>query len=87
MNSPKLSASILREHSEHLRKLTTSLSEDLSKLRLALSEQERASDTEELSLLVGLVELNQSHFLATDLFSQRLHALFEKGKSGNGATT
>ena len=81
-----LQGSILREHSEHLRKLTTALSEDLSKLRLALSEQAGASNTEELSLLVGLAELNQSLFLATDLFSQRLHALFEKGKSGNGLT-
>ena len=78
--------SILREHSEHLRKLTTALSEDLSKLRLALSEQAGASDTEELNLLVGLAELNQSLFLATDLFSQRLHTLFEKGKRGNGLT-
>ena len=58
-----LQGSILREHSEHLRKLTTALSEDLSKLRLALSEQAGSADTEELSLLVGLAELNQSLFL------------------------
>jgi hypothetical protein len=60
MNSPKLSVSILREHSEQLWQLSTDLSEDLSKLRLALSEQEGASDTEELGLLVGLAESNSS---------------------------
>jgi hypothetical protein len=82
-----LQVSTLREHSEHLRKLTTALSKDLSTLRLALSEQAGAAATEELNLLVGLAELNQSLFLATDLFAQRLHALFETGKSGNGPTT
>jgi hypothetical protein len=60
MHSPKLSVSILREHSGQLRKLSTDLSADLSQLRLALSEQEGASDTEELGLLVGLAEANSS---------------------------
>jgi hypothetical protein len=60
MNSPKLSASILREHSEQLRKLSTDLSEDLSQLRLALNEQDGACDTEELELVVGLAESNSS---------------------------
>ena len=60
LNSPKLSVSVLREHSGQLRKLFTDLSEDLSKLRLALSEQDGASDTEELGLLVGLAESNSS---------------------------
>lgn len=60
MNSPKLSVSILREHSEQLWQLSTDLSEDLSQLRLALSEQDGASDTEELGLLVGLAESNSS---------------------------
>jgi hypothetical protein len=60
MNSSKLSVSILREHSEQLQKLSTDLREDLSELRLALSEQEGAFDTEELGLLVGLAESNSS---------------------------
>jgi hypothetical protein len=61
MNSPKLSVSLLREHSEQLRKLSTDLSADLSQLRLALSERDRgASDPEELGLLVGLAESNSS---------------------------
>jgi len=60
MHSPKLSVSVLREHSGQLRKLSTDLSEDLSQLRLALSEQDGASDTEELGLLVGLAEANSS---------------------------
>ena len=60
MNSFKLSVSILREHSEQLQKLSTDLREDLSELRLALSEQEGAFDTEELGLLVGLAESNSS---------------------------
>ena len=60
MNSPKLLVSILRAHSEQLRQLATDLSADLSQLRLALSEQEGASDTEELGLLVGLAESNSS---------------------------
>jgi len=77
---------LLREHSENLRKLTTALSKDLSKLRLALSEQAGASDTAELRLLVELTELHQSLFAATDLFSQRLHTFLGKGQSGNGLT-
>ena len=61
MNSPTLFVSILREHSEQLRKLSTDLSSDLSQLRLALSERDRgASDPEELGLLVGLAESNSS---------------------------
>jgi hypothetical protein len=43
----KRSVSDLREHSEQLRKLSTTLSADLSKLRLALSQQERSVNTEE----------------------------------------
>jgi hypothetical protein len=60
MNSPTRSVSILREHSEQLQKLSTDLSEDLSQLRRALSEQEGACDTEELGLVVGLAESNSS---------------------------
>jgi hypothetical protein len=59
----KLSVSTLQEHqeySEQLRKLTTKLSADLSKLKLTLSEQDQSSDTEELTLLVGLAELNEA---------------------------
>ena len=82
-----LQVSLLREHSEQLRKLATALSVDLSKLRLALSEQRESADTEELSLLVELAELHQNLFLATDTFSQHLHTLLGKGTSGNGATT
>jgi hypothetical protein len=36
MNSPKLSVSLLREHSEQLRKLSSDLSADRSQLSLAL---------------------------------------------------
>ena len=54
----KLTVSTLQEHSENLRKLSTKLSADLSKLKLALSEQDKASDTAELTLLVELAELN-----------------------------
>ena len=53
MNSPTLSVSLLRAHSEQLRQLATALREDLSQLRLALSEQEGACDTEALGLGVG----------------------------------
>ena len=60
MNSPKLSASILRAHSEQLRQLSTALSADLSQLRLALRAQEGACDPEELGLVVGLAESNSS---------------------------
>jgi hypothetical protein len=81
-----LQVSLLREHSEQLRKLSTQLSVDLSKLRLALGEQAGASDTEELSLLVELAELHQSLFLATDHFAQQLSTLVGKSKSGNGLT-
>jgi hypothetical protein len=81
-----LQVALLREHSERLRKLTTALSQDLSKLRLVLSEQAEAVDTKELSLLVELAELHHSLFLATDLFSQRLHTFSGKGQSGNGPT-
>jgi len=81
----KFSVSTLQEHSENLRKLSTKLSADLSKLRLTLSEREQSSDTEELTLLVGLAELNSSLFAATDLFSQHLHKFLERGKkTGNG---
>ena len=82
----RLQVSLLRDHSEQLRKLATALSVDLSKLRLALSEQRESSDTEELSLLVELAELHQNLFRATDTFSHRLHTLLGKGKSGNGLT-
>jgi len=87
MSNIKLSVSLLREHSEHLRKISTDLSADLSQLNLALSEQEGAADTEELSLLVGLAELNRSLFAATDIFYQRLHKLLERSKGGNGLTS
>jgi hypothetical protein len=61
MHSPKLSVSVLREHSGQLRKLSIDLSADLSQLSLALREQDGgASDTEELGLLVGLAEANRS---------------------------
>lgn len=60
MHSPKLSVSVLRAHSGQLRKLSTDLSADRSQLSLALSEQDGASDTEELGLLVGLAEANRS---------------------------
>jgi len=42
----KLQVSLLQEHNEQLRKLTTALGANLSKLRLALSEKEGASDSE-----------------------------------------
>jgi hypothetical protein len=80
-----LQVSLLQKHSEQLRKLTTGLSKDLRQLRLALREQEESFDTQELHLLVELAEFNYSLFHATDLFSQRLHALLEKGKGGNRA--
>jgi hypothetical protein len=86
MNNIKLSVSLLREHSEHLRKISTALSDDLSQLNLALSEQAGDDDTEELRLLVGLAELNRSLFVATDIFYQRLHKLLERRKGGNGLT-
>ena len=81
----KRTVSTLQEHSENLRKLSTKLSADLSKLRLTLSEQEKASDTTELTLLVELAELNSSLFAATDLFYQHLHNFLESSKkTGNG---
>jgi hypothetical protein len=81
----KRTVSTLQEHSENLRKLSTKLSADLSKLRLTLSEREQSSDTEELTLLVELAELNSSLFAATDLFYQHLHKFLERGKkTGNG---
>jgi hypothetical protein len=84
MNNIKLSVALLQEHSEHLRKLSTALSKDLSQLRLGLSEQDGSSDTEDLDLLVGLAELNSSLFAATDMFYQRLHKFLERGETGNG---
>ena len=81
----KLTVSTLQEHSENLRKLSTKLCADLSKLKLALSEQEKASDTTELTLLVELAELNSSLFAATDNFYQHLHKFLESSKKpGNG---
>ena len=81
----KFSVSALQEHSEHLRKLSTALSRDLSKLKLALSEQDNSSDTAELTLLVELAELNNSLFAATDNFYQHLHKFLESSKKpGNG---
>ena len=81
----KFSVSTLQEHSEHLRKLATALSADLSKLKLALSEQDKASDTAELTLLIELAELNSSLFAATDNFYQHLHKFLERSKKpGNG---
>jgi hypothetical protein len=59
------------------------LSEDPSKL-LALSEQAGSSDTEELSLLVGLAELNQSLFLRPTCSPTAAH--FLKRQGGNGLT-
>ena len=80
-----LTVSTLQEHSENLRKLSTKLSTDLSKLRLTLSEREQSSDTEELTLLVELAELNSSLLAATDLFYQHLHKFLERDKkTGNG---
>ena len=77
--------STLQEHSENLRKLSTKLCADLSKLKLTLSEQEKASDTTELTLLVELAELNSSLFAATDNFYQHLHKFLERSKKpGNG---
>jgi hypothetical protein len=86
MDVTKQSITILQEHSEPLRKLTTALSADLNRLRLTLSHQDGDSDTEELNLLVGLAELNSSLLAATDMFYQRLHTFLEKGKRGNGLT-
>ncbi|GEM_PF-4701236 len=81
----KISVSTLQGHSEHLRKLSTQLSADLSKLKLALSAQEQAADTEELTLFVELAELNSSLFAATDNFYQHLHTFLERSKkTGNG---
>jgi hypothetical protein len=81
----KFSVSTLQEHSEHLRKLSTALSTDLSKLKRALSEQDNSSDTAELTLLVELAELNSSLFAATDNFYQHLHKFLERSKkTGNG---
>ena len=80
----KQSVATLQARSEQLRKITTDLSVDLSKLRLSFSEREGDSETEELKLLVGLAELNSSLFAATEVFYQRLHQFLGKGKSGNG---
>jgi hypothetical protein len=55
-------------------------------VRQAISEGNGAADTDELSLLVGLAELNSSLFSATDIFSQRLKTFLLKSKSGNGTT-
>jgi hypothetical protein len=82
----KRSVAILQVHSEQLRRISTTLSADLGKLRLALSERDGDADTEELTLLVELAQLNSSFLAATDMFYQRLHTFLGKGKSGNGLT-
>ena len=80
----KQSVATLQARSEQLRKITTDLSVDLSKLRLSFSEREGDSETEELKLLGGLAELNSSLFAATEVFYQLLRRFLAKGRTGNG---
>ena len=69
-----LSVSILREHSEHLRKLATDLSEQLAHLEQAPDEAQGPSETDAGSRIVELVRLNESLFAAADIFYHRLRA-------------
>ena len=51
--------SILRDHSEHLRKLSTDLSEKFEQLERALGEQASLKETDTEPPLTGIAELNE----------------------------
>jgi cell division protein ZapA (FtsZ GTPase activity inhibitor) len=82
----KYAVAALHAQNEQLREITTNLNVDLSKLRQAISESEGAADTDELSLLVGLAELNSSLLAATTVFYRQLQRFLMKTKSDNGTT-
>jgi hypothetical protein len=71
----KLYVSILRDHSEHLRKLSTELSEKLSHLEQALTQEKNPSETNTKNPLEGAAQLNDSLFSAADMLHRRLHRL------------
>jgi hypothetical protein len=69
--------SILRDHAEHLRQLSTDLSEKFAQLERALSEQASLNETDAEPPLTGIAELNDSLFAAADLFHRRLRRFLE----------
>jgi hypothetical protein len=73
----RLYVSIVREHVEHLRKLSTEMSETLSKL-----EQMQTSPTATggRGLLAGVAELNNNLFATVDIFYKRFGKFLETPK-------
>ncbi len=69
--------SILRDHTEHIRKLSAELSEKFEQLERALSEQPSLTETDAEPLLVGMPELNDSLFSTADMFHRRLRHFLE----------
>ena len=69
--------SILRDHAEHVRKLSTQLSEKFAQLEQTLGEQPRPSAPPTDEPLEGMAELNDSLFSTADLFHRRLRHFLE----------
>jgi hypothetical protein len=67
----KLHVSLLREHSEHLRKLATDLNEKLEHLEGTLAEPQSPSETEAGNPLAGMAMLNDQLFDLAYIFHWR----------------
>jgi hypothetical protein len=81
----QLSGSSLRQHGEHLRKLSTELTATLTKLEQALAEPQRPSETHAVNLLEGTAALNNSLFVAA-VFCQRLQLFLERTERDKGSS-
>ena len=80
----KVYVSTVREHGEHLRKLSTKLTATFRQLEQALDEQQSPVETNMVSLLAVTAELNNSLFAAM-VFCQRLQVFLESTKRDNGS--
>ena len=69
--------SILRDHAEHVRKLSAELSEKFEQLERALGEQPSPSAPPTDASLEGMAELNDSLFSTADMFHRRLRHFLE----------
>jgi hypothetical protein len=73
----QLYVSILREHSEHVGRLATTLSAKLTQLEHTLSKQGGAPSPDTVALAEGLAPLQQKLFTETELFCRRLQVFLE----------
>jgi hypothetical protein len=77
----QLYVSILREHSEHLSRLATTLSAKLTQLEHSLNKQGGSPSPDTVTFVEGVAKLQGRLFTETELFCRRLQVFLEMSET------